>query len=368
MKNMFRYFLVISVLCAGISCVRTLPKDTGPSFVDITWMSMANMYYQIGDIGIITDGYFSRLPLEDFYGGGGGLERTYRSHISDVNAVRDVLEALGGSTRINFLLTGHSHFDHSFDIGTWSQLTRATIYGSQTTCFQTVAVNVSRTRCDPVFGGELIKISDGVEMHVVRWNHSGDAQRNPEQHNPVELDAPPIPDHETGGFRAGVAEDFPNGGGSRGYLFVVRGPDGPYSWFYQGTASSIDLHLPIIVSGIDYGTPLDNLTAAMVAAKINSVDLWIGNSSAAVAQLVLPILKPKHYLPIHWDGLDTPFKDGLPTSFSDPPLEETLTAAEVELIEQLQYMDKWRLDVSGIHSTENYAAKQALGFSGGESE
>ena len=368
MKNMFRSFLVVSVSCVAISCVQSVSKNAGPSFVDITWMSMANVHYQIGDIGIVTDGYFSRLPLEDFYGGGGGLERTRKSHISDVNAVRDVLAALGGSPRINLLLTGHSHFDHSFDIGTWAQLTRATIYGSQTTCFQAIAANASQNRCIPVFGGELIQIADAVEMHVVRWNHSGDAQRNPEQHNPVELDAPPVPDQETGGFRAGVAEDFPNGGGSRGYLFVVRGPDGPYSWFYQGTASAIDLHLPIIVSGINYGSPLENLTAAMTSAQISSVDLWIGNGSAAVAQLVLPILKPKHYLPIHWDGLDAPFRRGLSTSFSDSPLEATLAAAEVELIEQFQYMDKWRLDTAGIQQIDNYAAKQALGFSNGESE
>jgi hypothetical protein len=34
------------------------------------------------------------------------------------------------------LLTGHSHFDHSFDTAAWSRLTGAPIVGSKTTCLQ----------------------------------------------------------------------------------------------------------------------------------------------------------------------------------------------------------------------------------------
>ena len=136
----------------------------------------------------------------------------------------------------------------------------------------------------------------------------------------------PVPDPETGGLRAGVAEDFPNGGGSRGYLFRVDGPQGAFSWFYQNTASAVDLHLPVVVDGIDYGVPLDNLAAALEQAGLESVDVWIGRGDARVAQLVLPILAPRAYLPIHWDGLDTPFEGGMPFAFFEPQLEEVLAA------------------------------------------
>ncbi len=61
-------------------------------------------------------------------------------------------------------------------------------------------------------------------MRVVRWNHSGDPAKNREQHDPVELEAIPRQDPATGGLKAGVAEDFPNGGGNRGFLFTVDGP------------------------------------------------------------------------------------------------------------------------------------------------
>ena len=121
---------------------------------------------------------------------------------------------------MNLLLTGHSHWDHSFDTATWSKLTGARIIGSKTTCLQSQAEGVPAERCRAVFGRETIPLAEGVTMRVVRWNHSGDPAVNPEQHNPVELAAVPVPDPATGGLRAGVAEDFPNGGGNRGFLFT----------------------------------------------------------------------------------------------------------------------------------------------------
>jgi hypothetical protein len=36
---------------------------------------------------------------------------------------------------------------------------------------------------------------------------------------------------------------------------VVDGPDGRFSWFYQSSASDVDLHVPIIVGGTNYGAP-----------------------------------------------------------------------------------------------------------------
>ena len=43
-----------------------------PAFVDITWMSISNMYYEMGSLDIVTDGYITRLPQDAFFGGGGG--------------------------------------------------------------------------------------------------------------------------------------------------------------------------------------------------------------------------------------------------------------------------------------------------------
>src|SRR5678815_1833118 len=172
----------------------------GPSFVDITWMSISNTYYELGPLKILTDGYFTRLPQSEFFGGGGGLAHTHDALKPDVPAVLRVRDALGGASAVNLLLTGHSHFDHAFDTATWAGATGAPIYGSKTTCFQVAAQNVPGAQCTPISGGERITLADGVTMRVVRWNHSGDSTSNPEQHNPVELAAAPTPDPATGGL------------------------------------------------------------------------------------------------------------------------------------------------------------------------
>ncbi len=351
------------VAAVAFAAAMALPvAAAGPASVDITWMSITNIYYDFGDTGVLTDGYISRVPAQEFFGGGGGLAQTHTPQKPDEHAVARVLSALGGPSKVQLLLTGHSHFDHSFDTATWSRLTNAPIIGSRTTCLQAEAQGIPSARCTVVTGGERISVREGVTMWVVRWNHSGDPAVNPEQHNPVELTAVPHLDTSTGGLRVGVAEDFPNGGGNRAFLFVVDGPDGRYSWFFQNSASLVDLDRPIVIDGRDYGAPLDNLKAAMRAANITSVDLWIGTGGAPVANVLLPVLKPRAYLPVHWDGLYGAFEAGVPQPYADAPLERTLAAAGVSLLKPIQYMDKWRLDRTGARAVPNDAVKKALGF------
>jgi hypothetical protein len=350
----------IALLCAVFALHPTFAAP--PAFVDITWMSISNMYYELGPLAIVTDGYITRLPQEAFFGGGGGYAQTKRAFRPDVAAVTRVMNALSRPTRVNLLLTGHSHWDHSFDTATWSKLTGARIIGSKTTCLQVQAESVPVERCRIVDGGEAIPLSEGVTMRVVRWNHSGDPSVNPEQHNPVELKTVPVQDPATGGLRAGVAEDFPNGGGHRAYLFTVEGPDGRFTWFFNNSASAVDLHVPIVVDGVDYGAPIENLKAAMKDATLTSVDLWIGGSSASVAELVVPVLKPKAFIPVHWDGLFGAFEAGVPKPYADPGVEALLKGSGVSVIKPAQYMDKWRLDRKGVRPVANTEVKKALGF------
>ena len=355
---MTKRFLVVAMALWASAPVRA----AGPSYVDITWMSVANIYYEMGPLKILTDGYITRIPRDAFFGGGGGLAQTHQALKPDVAAVTRVLTALGGPSSVNLLLTGHSHFDHSFDTATWSALTNARIVGSKTTCFQALAENIPANRCTPVYGGERIPLAVGVAVRVVRLNHSGDPATNPEQHNAVELEAVPHPDPSRGGLHAGVAEDFPNGGGTRGFLFVVDGPDGRFSWFYQNSASAVDLDVPIIIGGTNYGAPIDNIKEALRAEGLQSVDLWIGTGGLPVAKRVLPVLKPKAYLPVHWDRFFSRFEEGVGKPFSDPVLEAFLGESHVQLLSPLQYMEKWRLDRAGVRPVPNDTVKHALGF------
>src|ERR1051325_10988900 len=129
-------------------------RAAGPPYVDLTWMSIANVYFEIGSLRVMADGYFTRLPQGAFFGSGGGLGQTRQPFTPDVTAVTRVFDALGGRTSVGLLLTGHSHFDHSFDTPTWSTLTGARIIGSKTTCFQAVAWNVTADRRTAANGGE----------------------------------------------------------------------------------------------------------------------------------------------------------------------------------------------------------------------
>jgi hypothetical protein len=346
-------FCLLALLGANVRA------HAAPDHVDITWMSIANMHFSVGDRQIVADGYITRLPQELFFGGG-GVDLTRRAMHPDKAAVREVFEAIGGKPAVNLLLTGHSHFDHSFDTATWAQLSGARIIGSPTTCLQTRAEKIRASRCRAVLGGEKIALGAGIEMYVVRWNHSGDPAKNPAQHNPLELDHVPVATAD--GLRAGVAEDFPNGGGNRAYLFTVDAPGGRLSWFFQDSASAVDLRVPIVLGGRNYGAPLDNLAAAMRMAGVESVDLWIATGGVDIANLVLPVLKPRAYLPVHWDGLFGAFKAGPPAPFSDAALEQLLAQAHIELVKPAQYMDKWRLDRAGMHAIDNATVKGPLGF------
>jgi L-ascorbate metabolism protein UlaG (beta-lactamase superfamily) len=355
MRRYFRDLLIAFGAC-GLASVAYAADH-----VDITWMSITNLHLDFGTTRIIADGYITRLPQNLFFGGGGGLAQTTHSMRPDEAAVREVFDALGGRRAVNLLITGHSHFDHSFDTPVWARLSGAPIIGSPTTCLQTQAAKIPARRCRAVFGGERIVVGRGVTMYVVRWNHSGDPAKNPEQHDAHELAAVPMPAPD-GGLRAGVAEDFPNGGGNRAYLFVIDAPGGPLSLFFQDSASAVDLAAPIVVDGHDYGAPIDNLRRALHDAGLERVDLWIGTGGAEVAALVLPLLRPKAYLPVHWDGLYGAFKSGPPAPFTDPQLEKLLTASGVTLVRPVQYMDKWRLDRSGVHTLDNSAVKSRLGL------
>ncbi|MEO6079667.1 MAG: hypothetical protein ABIQ86_07815 [Steroidobacteraceae bacterium] len=355
MRRIHLPILILTAFCTG--CAHTIPDH-----VDITWLSIANMHFAVGEQQVLADGYITRLPANLFHGGGGGFAATDMAMRPDEDAVREVFEAIGGKEAVKLLLTGHSHWDHTFDTATWAKLSGAPIIGSPTSCLQVRAAGIGAHRCTAIYGGEKFTLAPGVEMYVIRWNHSGNSTLNPEQHDPVELTAVPMPD-AAGGLRAGVAEDFPNGGGTRAYLFSVRGAQGKsFSWLFQDSASAVDLRDPVKVDGRDFGAPLDNLRAAMRAAGLESVDLWIATGGRAVAELVLPVLKPRNYLPVHWDGLFGKFKAGPAQPFADPTLAALLQQSGTNLLVPRQYMDRWRLDAAGIRAVDNSVVKRRLGF------
>ena len=341
------------------------PAQAQTPRVELTWMSIANWEMKIGEKRIWMDAYFTRLPQASFYPPPGLPNDMYAytrtPQAVDMESIRKVREAALGNGKLDLLLVGHAHWDHSWDSPTWAKLTGAPMIGGISACMQAAAQGVPVAGCRSVSGGEKFDLGDGITMRVVRFNHSGDAS-NPIQHFARELYRPPVPDPATGGLRAGVGEDYPNGGGNRAFLFTVDRGGEQLSYFVNNSASPFDLDKDIVVDGVSYGSPLNNLRAAMRDAGLTQVDAWIGTGGKPVAEQIVPIIHPKNYIPNHWDGLFNAFWPGLPYPFKDDALQAYLREQNIALHPQKQYFDKFILTKSGVQTDANLAIKQKLGF------
>jgi len=361
---MFRKRIAVAVLALA-----TLPATSAlaaPSSVELTWMSIANWYFKVGDKRIMMDAYITRIPGPPFFYAppdfpGDQYAYTQKPATVDVDAVKKVRDAVLGMSKLDYMLVGHSHWDHSWDSPTWAKLTGAQMIGGQSSCLQAQAQGVDKAGCRSVSGGEKIVLGEGITMRVVRFNHSGDAS-NPIQHFARELYRPPVPDPATGGLRAGVGEDYPNGGGNRAFLFTIDAADGPLSFFVNNSSSAYDLDRDIVVDGVSYGSPMNNLRAAMADAGLTQVDLWIGTGGKPVAEKIVPIARPKVYIPNHWDGLFNPFWPGMPYPFKDDALKAYLDEQRIPMLPQKQYFDTYVLSRAGVKMEVNHEVKAKLGF------
>lgn len=360
-----KHKLVTWVASASLAAVFSSAVNAAPPSVEMTWMSIANWYFKIGDKRIVMDGYISRLPESLFTASPVYANDLYAYTKEpagvDIASITKVRDAMLGTDKLDLLLVGHSHWDHSWDAPAWARLTGAPIIGGASSCMQAAAQGVAGSECRSVSGGESISLGNGITMRVVRWNHSGDAS-NPIQHFARELYRPPIPDAKSGGFRAGVGEDYPNGGGNRAYLFTVDSPEGQLSFFVNNSASAFDLGKEIVVDGVNFGSPLGNLAAAMKDAGLTKVDVWIGTGGKPVAEMVVPVIHPKAYLPSHWDGLFNAFWPGMPYPFKDDALKAYLEVQKISFVAETQYFDKFVLSPSGVATETNHDVKSKLGF------
>ncbi|MDB5954218.1 MBL fold metallo-hydrolase [Ramlibacter sp.] len=358
--------LAFAVVSASVAALATAPAlAQSPPRVELTWMSIANWDMKINDKRIMMDAYITRLPQSAFFPPPGIPNDLYAytrmPQAVDMDSIRKVRDAELGSDKLDLLLVGHAHWDHSWDTPSWAKLTGAPMLGGISACMQAAAQGVPAASCRAVSGGEKVVLGDGITMRIVRFNHSGDAS-NPIQHFARELYRPPVPDPATGGLRAGVGEDYPNGGGNRAFLFTVERGGEQLSFFVNNSASAFDLDKDILVDGVNYGSPLNNLRAAMRDAGLTQVDAWIGTGGRPVAEMVIPVLHPRTYIPSHWDGLFNAFWPGMPYPFKDEALASYLQAESVSLMPQQQYFDRYILTKAGVQRDENLAVKSKLGF------
>ena len=160
---------VPAVALGAVSPAQASSGRSGPDTARLTWFSVANCLLEVGNTTILIDGYITRIPGPPFfYGGGGGLAYTQAPMAPDRAGIKRVYEAIKGK-RIDYILTSHSHFDHSFDTATWAHLTpSATVIGSRTTAYQCIAQGVRADRCHIVSGGEALNLGNGLTCRVIQ--------------------------------------------------------------------------------------------------------------------------------------------------------------------------------------------------------
>ncbi len=380
--SLFKKGLFFLIVFASLNvCQRTQKSISTAAHptIGFTWMSNTNWLVETGDIRILMDGWITRIPRPprpDI----DKMETLAAQPVApDTEAVRRVAEAIGADKKLDYILSGHSHPDHSFDTAVWARLTGAHIIGPKSTCLQALAQGIPESQCTEVQGGETIDLGSGLSVRVVRWHHSGNVETplGLLLQTPLALVDVPTPDPETGGLRPGILEDCPVGR-CLAFLFTLNHPRRPVTWFWDNSGNSQTFHESKIADKAffqEYGIALNNLkiapqekstaaylSEAMESGKLDSVDLWLGFNSSYYVEQVIPILKPNAFIPHHWGGLWSPFFDGPSYSFSNARLDSVLTDAGIDFHIQKQFMDKYRLDASGIKPISNDAVKAKLGF------
>lgn len=307
------------------------PKD-----VRMTWFGITNWHYQIGDVGILLDGE----TISDFS----------PDPKPNVASVTKALKAVRTHGDIDVILVGHEHGDHGVQVPEWANQTGKQIYAPVGVCAAALKYGVPAAQCTTLKGGETIKVSDYVTVRVVRWVHSIS---------------------ECSGFGHGTndPEVF-------GFLITARtaGRAEPLQIYVSDSgAGGKDLTTQRVAKGVPYGSPMDNLRAAMTAADATALDLWQGGPESRVvtqARLIVPGFRVKTFMPHHLGvrpnsvsqfkleyGLHFPYDVN-----EQPLLRDYLKSVGVPQIPPVNYWDAWTLDAAGVHPVANKPAKEMYGL------
>ncbi len=319
---------VVSAYGAGGS---TPPKD-----VRMTWFGITNWHYQIGEVGILLDGE----TISDFS----------PNPQPNVASVAKALKAVRTQGDIDVILVGHEHGDHGVQVPEWAKQTGKQVYAPAEVCAAVVKYGVPAAKCTTLKGGETIKVSDDVTVRAVRWIHSI---------------------AECTGFGHGTndPEVF-------GFLITARtaGRMEPLQLFVSDSgAGGKDLTTPRVAKGVTYGSPMDNLRAAMAAAGATSLDVWQGGPESRVvtqARLIVPAFQVKTFMPHHLgvranSASEFKLEYGLhfPYDVNEQPLlRDFLKQVGVPQVPPVNYWDAWTFDANGVRPVANKPAKALYGL------
>lgn len=326
---------IARVLCAAVLVGTTAGSaqsaTPAPRNVRMTWFGITNWHYQIGNLGIMLDGAVSFRSSSTTI----GVRQEINKQL--VDRVHDALTKPG---RIDVMLLGHRHADHSLDSPYWALKTRARFFAPAEACADAVAYGVPAGQCTPIVGGETIKLNAHVTMGVVRWNHS------------VSYACKPTPN-----------VDFK----TYAFLFTIDTPGKQLSFFVNDSGAGAEIMKDRIDDGVNRGSPLGNLFKAARDARITSFEVWqAGPETSLVAQarVVVPAFIPKYFMPHHMGnrggydllgGMHYPYQ-------SAPLLAAFLKNWQIPQVVPQNYFDAWVYDEIGLRAVDNAPVKTALGL------
>jgi L-ascorbate metabolism protein UlaG (beta-lactamase superfamily) len=124
-------------------------RDASQVSATLDWYGCATFRLTVGELVVFLDGYIDRAP------GAPGTGLT----ADDVD-------------RADWILVGHSHFDHLWGAERIAQRTGATIVGSYESIRVMAEQGVPEQQLLPVAGGEPVRLSDDVVVTVYPSQHS----------------------------------------------------------------------------------------------------------------------------------------------------------------------------------------------------
>ena len=193
---------------------------------------------------------------------------------------RKVRNAMLGTDKLDLLLVGHAHWDHSWDTPAWSRLTGAPMIGSLSACLQANAQGVTGAAAASSAAARRSTLGDGVTMRVVRWNHSGDAPTRSSTSR-ASCTGRRCPTPRPAGCAPASARTIRTAAAiARFSSPSIRPRASSRSSSTTRRARSTSTRT-CVVDGVSYGSPLGNLAAAMKDAGLTQVDAWIGDRRRA---------------------------------------------------------------------------------------
>ena len=115
----------------------------------LDWLGCATFRLTLGEVVVFLDAYMDRIPSAEPVG----------LTIDEVD-------------RADWIVVGHSHFDHLYGAERIAKATGATIIGSYETVRVMSAQGVASSQLFPVAGGETVQLADDISVKVYPSQHS----------------------------------------------------------------------------------------------------------------------------------------------------------------------------------------------------